>query len=262
MIISKNYKRTENQLVEILVYLCCVLFFGEFIRHLLPLSYSSIFVHHFTASIGILVHSIKIHFYIHITNLRDRIKIPFYTLIFYVPLLIIVAVKTMNRTGSHDLLFVQNGIWYVPVLGMYHYLLIKSSVSLIFISLLLLLNGLKDAKSVIKYRLIRLLTVGNMIALLLLSVLGFKSYEGVVPPFPILLIGILLTAFLSISVFRYQLLPSTVKKYETEKIMFYTIWRNVTEELEKERLIERMAYHDSLTGLHNKAYFVAEVKKK
>ncbi|WP_042478885.1 sensor domain-containing diguanylate cyclase [Bacillus ndiopicus] len=37
---------------------------------------------------------------------------------------------------------------------------------------------------------------------------------------------------------------------------YYIMWREITEEFEREQLIEHLAYHDSLTGLYNRAYFV------
>ncbi|KYG91327.1 hypothetical protein A0U40_15320 [[Bacillus] sp. KCTC 13219] len=37
---------------------------------------------------------------------------------------------------------------------------------------------------------------------------------------------------------------------------YYIMWREITEEFEREKLIEHLAYHDSLTGLYNRAYFV------
>ncbi|MEC1179702.1 diguanylate cyclase [Metasolibacillus meyeri] len=37
---------------------------------------------------------------------------------------------------------------------------------------------------------------------------------------------------------------------------YYIMWRDITEEFEREKLIKHLAYHDSLTGLYNRAYFV------
>lgn len=37
---------------------------------------------------------------------------------------------------------------------------------------------------------------------------------------------------------------------------YYIMWREITEEFERENLIKHLAYHDSLTGIYNRAYFV------
>lgn len=40
---------------------------------------------------------------------------------------------------------------------------------------------------------------------------------------------------------------------------YYIMWRDVTEDYERDQLIEYLAYHDSLTGLYNRAYFTKAV---
>jgi len=355
MVIAKNHKKTENRLVALLVFLYSFLFFEEFFRHLLPLSYSPILIHLFIINVGMLIHSVMFHFYAHMTKLQERIKIPFYPIVFYVPVFIILTTILLNDNYYANAEFVQSGIWYVPIFETHHYLVVTISTILIFVLIVILVNGLKHTTSIIKYRLLRLLAVGTCAALVLNIILGYPNFGGAVPPYPTLLIGILLTVLLSISVYRFQLLPSVVKRYQTmfnlspvsmivlneeweilefneqarkeilfyghkdstltdlvqsdfnkkelnklfdllkekseikdcsisferiglqgmlhyivdasiilieDTMLFYTIWRNVTEELEKERLIEHMAYHDALTGLHNRAYFVGIVQKK
>jgi len=355
MVIANNYKKTENRLVALLFFLYSFLFFEEFLRHLLPLSYSPILVHLFIINVGMLIHSVMFHFYIHVTKLQERIKIPFYPMVFYVPVFIILTIMLLSDNNFDNTEIVQSGIWYVPTFKTYYYLVVTISTVFIMVLIVILINGMKYTTSIIKYQLLRLLTVGTCAALVLKILLGYPNYRGAIPPFPTLIIGILLTVLLSISVYRFQLLPSVIKRYQTmfnlspvsmivlneeweilefneqarkeilfyghkdsrltdlvqsdfnkkelykffdllkkeseiknhsisferiglqgmlhytvdastilieDKMLFYTIWRNVTVELEKERLIEHMAYHDALTGLHNRAYFVGRVQKK
>ncbi|MFJ7934915.1 GGDEF domain-containing protein [Sporosarcina sp. NPDC096371] len=59
---------------------------------------------------------------------------------------------------------------------------------------------------------------------------------------------------------HYSVEASTVI-LEDEKI-FYLVWRNVTQDIENDSLIEHLAYHDVLTSLHNRAYFVPKVKER
>jgi len=355
IIVSKNYKRIENRLVAILVSLYSILFIFEFVRHLLPISYSPIIVHLVILNIGILIHAVAFHFYIHLTKLHNRIKIPFYPLIFYIPVIVIVTFKILNKNYSGNMSFIQSGIWYAPIKGPYFYLMVAVSSLLLLILFIILINGMKHTKSTTKYALIRLLAVGTFIALIMNIFISVKNTGTFMPPYPSLLIGILLAVFIALLMNRYELLPSIVKKYQTmfnlspvsiivlneewdvlefneqagkvfslygsghsnlldivqsnfnrekmsklivflkekkevhdysisfqelnsksmlyyavdasvvlveDKVLFYTIWRNVTEELKKERLIKQMAYYDSLTELHNRAYFVAEVKER
>lgn len=41
---------------------------------------------------------------------------------------------------------------------------------------------------------------------------------------------------------------------------YYIMWRDITNDTEKELLAQYLAYHDALTGLHNRAYFVQHVE--
>ncbi|WP_042478886.1 GGDEF domain-containing protein [Bacillus ndiopicus] len=64
--------------------------------------------------------------------------------------------------------------------------------------------------------------------------------------------------------------PSTLQKmilaFEASIIPFgseecyYIMWRDITDDTEKESLAHYLAYHDALTGLHNRAYFVQYVE--
>lgn len=47
-----------------------------------------------------------------------------------------------------------------------------------------------------------------------------------------------------------------------EEKIYYLMWRDVTDEVEKEKIIMHMAYHDALTNLHNRAYFVTKVRRR
>lgn len=47
-----------------------------------------------------------------------------------------------------------------------------------------------------------------------------------------------------------------------EDKIYYFMWRDVSEEVEKEKIIMHMAYHDTLTEIHNRTYFVMKVGHK
>lgn len=42
---------------------------------------------------------------------------------------------------------------------------------------------------------------------------------------------------------------------------YYIMWQDITHEAEQEKMVYHLAYHDALTSLHNRAYFVNNVKK-
>lgn len=47
-----------------------------------------------------------------------------------------------------------------------------------------------------------------------------------------------------------------------EEKIYYLMWRDITDEVEKEKIIMHMAYHDVLTNLNNRAFFVTKVRRK
>lgn len=56
-------------------------------------------------------------------------------------------------------------------------------------------------------------------------------------------------------------IDASVVQMKEDKI-YYFMWRDVSEEVEKEKVIMHMAYHDTLTELHNRTYFVMKVRHK
>ncbi|WP_391202192.1 diguanylate cyclase [Psychrobacillus sp. L4] len=47
-----------------------------------------------------------------------------------------------------------------------------------------------------------------------------------------------------------------------EDKIYYLMWRDVTDDVEKEKIIMHMAYYDVLTNLNNRAFFVTKVSKR
>lgn len=46
-----------------------------------------------------------------------------------------------------------------------------------------------------------------------------------------------------------------------DDVKYLIMWRDVSKEIEQERLIEKMAFYDSLTNIYNRTYFVPEASK-
>ena len=355
VIITQNYRDTTNRLIAVLIFLYSFIFFEEFIRYLLPDSYSFIMLHFSFGTISILIISITFHFFIHIAKLPERIHIPFYPLICYIPFFILVVVLLFNINLLAKIEIIQKGIWYIPIFNLPYYatLTIANVIMIVFIGILL--NGIKHATSIARRKILRLFIYGTFFGLLITFLFEYPNFNWTLPPHPFLIIGIIFPVLLTISAFKFNLLPSAVKKYQAmfnlipisitlvnsdldilelndysrkeifrhghkklnmlhfvqtadnkevlhqfidlledkdvlhnypltfiindsqdvvhysvdastiflgEDKVFYLIWRNITEELENDRLIEHMAYHDILTALHNRAYFVPKVKEQ
>ncbi|WP_277584462.1 GGDEF domain-containing protein [Psychrobacillus antarcticus] len=79
--------------------------------------------------------------------------------------------------------------------------------------------------------------------------------EGIVQDYPITLENIFNDGTLHFSVDAKMVITGEEKNY-------YAMLRDVTSEVKKEKVILHMAYHDVLTDLHNRAYFVTQLRKK
>ena len=79
--------------------------------------------------------------------------------------------------------------------------------------------------------------------------------EGIVQDYPMTLENIFNEGMLHFSVSAKMDIAGKDKHY-------YAMLRDVSSELEKEKIILHMAYHDVLTDLHNRAYFVTQLSKR
>jgi len=79
--------------------------------------------------------------------------------------------------------------------------------------------------------------------------------EGIVQGYSVTLENIFRDGILHFSIDAKMVVSGEEKTY-------YTMLRNVTSEVEKEKIILHMAYHDVITDLHNRAYFVTQFTKK
>jgi diguanylate cyclase (GGDEF)-like protein len=57
----------------------------------------------------------------------------------------------------------------------------------------------------------------------------------------------------------YSIIGSTIRF--GDETHYYIKWRDITDELEREKLVEHLAYYDSLTNIYNRTYFVPNASK-
>lgn len=79
--------------------------------------------------------------------------------------------------------------------------------------------------------------------------------DEIVRDYPVTLENVFREGILHISVDAKIVITGDERKY-------YVMLRDVTSEVEKEKIIMHMAYHDVLTNLHNRAYFVTQLTRR
>lgn len=348
-----NPSNRDNQVVAAIPFLYTLLLFTEFIRHLLPIEYSPIFVNLFFGNVGLIMLGVSLHMYIQISRIHLRKNIPYYPMILYViPILLIV----LNIFGGHTLTnseeFTRNGLWIVPEYNAKYFGTMVGSVVLILASMYILSLGIKYEPSKQRAHMLRFIRRGSIVTLVAMLVLGFFSFGSVLPPHSYIYIGLIFSMYLTIAIYKFNLIPSLTERYKTifslnpnalvivnerweliefndaakkqidrfglkgsnlkdmldqidiasqfvsfveelkqtplhhqTTLSFYVnkeiihlridgaimkidanthyaiIFRDMTVEIENTKLVNKLAYQDSLTELANRAFFVAELEK-
>ena len=160
----------------------------------------------FFYQIRLLTSTILLHFFIHTTKIYKHYRIPFYPYLIYVPVVIVVILTLMNVNVVDNTEFIQTGIWYSPIFNKTYYMKLILSTVIIVLMIVTLWNGMNHATSFRKRKSIQFLLVGMISMLILTVILGYPNYGRFLPPHPYVLSGIVFSAFLSISVLRFQLL--------------------------------------------------------
>lgn len=215
MIIMRNHTNTTNRLITLLIFLYSFIFFEEFIRHLLPTSYSLPMLFLVAGIVGSLIISATFHFFIHIAKLNERSKIPFYPVICYTPLMMTVIALIYKANSLNNIEIIQKGVWYIPTLNPLFYTIATVFNLLMFILIAILLNGIKHTTSISRKKVLRLFAAGTFFALLITILFGYTPFGWSLLPYPYFIIGITFLVLLMASSLKFNLLPSVSEKYRT-----------------------------------------------
>ncbi len=348
-----NPSNRDNQVVAAIPFLYTLLLFTEFIRHLLPIEYSPMFVNLFFGNVGLIMLGVSLHMYIQISRIHLQKKIPYYPMILYViPVLLILLNIFGGDTLTNSEEFTRQGLWIVPEYNTKYFGTMVGSVVLILVSLYILSLGIRLEKSEQRINMLQFIRSGSIVTLIAMLVLGFFSFGSVLPPHSYIYIGLIFSMYLTIAIYKFNLIPSLTERYKTifslnpnalviinerwELIEFNDaakkqikrfglkgsnlkdmlgqiniadqfvafveelqktplhhqmtisvevkgqvihlridgavmkidanthyaiIFRDMTTEIENTKLVNKLAYQDSLTGLPNRTYFVSELEK-
>ncbi|WP_298470305.1 sensor domain-containing diguanylate cyclase [uncultured Psychrobacillus sp.] len=355
VVLMQQSRRLENRLITAILVSYSFLYFGEFFRHLLPIEYSSTVSGIGLGLISLLVVSLTLHLYIHVSNLYIYIPRIVYPGVFYVPFLIVLVAQILHWRIIPFILHEPRGFWYVPIYNEEYYIVLTSSAMLNLIMVFILIIGLRKTVNLQQRKLLKFLMVCTLVVFTLKASMGYLNFGEHIPPYTFLIEGIVFSIFISFSFLHNDLLPNISRRYRTlfdispipimildnnldileinkqgrfllnisdptdmnlmkyartkhnkkllrklieqlqlkgtlrdyslaldnlyldgrihisidakyvvtgKERIFYAMLRDVTSEVEKEKMIMHMAYHDVLTDLHNRAFFVTHITKK
>ncbi|PJK17476.1 hypothetical protein CQS04_00915 [Chryseomicrobium excrementi] len=348
-----NPSNRDNQVVAAIPFLYSALFFVEFIRHLLPISASPVMVTFIFGNIGLLMLGASLHLYLQISRVYLHKKIWLYPFSLYILPIILIFVNLFsggNVTNSD--FFTQQGLWIVPEYNAKYYGTMAGSIILILVSVWIMNLGIRLESDRGRVNLLLFIRNGSIVTLLSMLILGLVSFGSFLPPHSYILIGLIFSVYLTIAIYKFNLIPSLAERYKTifslnpnalvivnerwELIEFNDaakkqikrfglkgsnlkdmlsqihiadqfvafidelqksplhhqttisfeanaqlihlridgavmkidanthyaiIFRDMTLEIENTKLVNKLAYQDSLTGIANRTYFVSELEK-
>ncbi|MGB5945791.1 diguanylate cyclase [Paenisporosarcina sp.] len=215
VVMFRNPKRTEHQLVFIIINLYAIMFLGEFIRHILPVENSAYIHDYITVVAGLLIVMFGFHFFAKVSKMEEIMPKWLYPGLFYVPLLFLVFYMfTMDPSQTIDN-YVRQGHWIYGKLDMAYYVAVLSSSLISLPSYFMLRNGIKRVHTKQDIDLLKFLSWTVLTIIVVILVLGLPNYRGALPPYPYLYTGVLLAVLFTYSMLKYNFLSNVNDQYAT-----------------------------------------------
>ncbi|MFC3804087.1 diguanylate cyclase domain-containing protein [Cohnella sp. GCM10012308] len=213
-VLIRNSKKTEHRLVSIITLCYSSLFLEEYVRQLLPISYSPALAALWFSNTGILIPGLGFHFTAKLTGMDKRMPRFLYPYVFYVPALF----PLISIFGAEEIIstqrFVEIGMWKQPVYNTSYYIALIVSTLACLLYLFPLLKSRARAASAELKSLYTLTTWGVVVTALWIIAFGLFNYGSFMPPYPYIYCGLLWCFTLRLTMRRHDFLNFVDKRYE------------------------------------------------
>ncbi|MHA6481754.1 GGDEF domain-containing protein [Paenibacillus sp. strain BS8-2] len=213
-VLVRNAKKVEHKLLFLTAVVYILLFTEEFVRHLLPISYSPALVALWFSNVGIIMPGLGFHFLAKFSGVDKLMPRYLYPGIFYLPLSVIIV----NLLSSHKVIsssaFTQDGIWKYPVYNAPYYAALTISILISCLYLVVLYIGKRKAQSKEHKDIFRLLVFGVVLCTCWHVAFGYFQYSGVLPPYSYIYGGVIWCFVLRLAMLRFDFLNFKHKRYE------------------------------------------------
>lgn len=211
----RNTKKMEHRLLSLFVFGYAMLFLAEFVRHLLPVTYSPALVTYWFGNAGILIFVCSIHFIMNVTGVGKRLPRWIYPYVLYVPFIPVILTFVLQRNIINSQQFDRIGLWIYPEFNT-SYLVTMTVGNVFHFGIILLLSyALKRAERREHQRVLRMLIWTAIIVLVWDIVFGYLQFRGTMPPYSYMYGGLVWTIALVIAMNRLDFLASYTKRYGT-----------------------------------------------
>ncbi|WP_020620910.1 GGDEF domain-containing protein [Paenibacillus daejeonensis] len=213
----RNPKKLEHILVSLTILCYLLLFLEEYIRFMLPMSYSPVLASLWFASIGVIIPGLGFHLLARLIGLDKRLPKPWFPYLFHVLLLAIPASLLTRQELISAQEFVVRGVWKWPVANAAYYGTLTASLALSLIPILML-RVVRKRNSHAVYReqngILRLLEYGSLLTFAWVAIFGYFRFGEVIPPYPYLYAGLIWCFVLRLAMKKYEFLNHAHHRYE------------------------------------------------
>ncbi|THF75259.1 GGDEF domain-containing protein [Cohnella fermenti] len=210
----RNPKKTEHRLVSLISLSYALTFLEEFVRALLPISYSPTLNVDWFMTVGTVLPSLLLHFILRITGTDRFWRIRLYPAVLYVPALLAPIYVIFEPTIAEAAVYRQSGPWKWPIYGTVDYAGIAVGVLVVSVYVVMLWRGRSRALSPERKAIFNLLILGASLVVVWNLAFGFVNLGDPFPPYPYIYAGVLWSAFLRRAMIRHDFMDFTNMRYE------------------------------------------------
>ncbi|NBD25171.1 GGDEF domain-containing protein [Paenibacillus glycinis] len=210
----RDTKSPEHRLVSIMIACYFLLFLEEFIRYELPMAYSGALSAKWFGNVGILIPGIGSHVLTKFARFDRRMPRYLYPYVFYLPLIAVaINLVSAKRIISTDL-FVQQGVWKMPIYNAAYYITITASLIVSAFFLFMVAKGKSNAATAEHKAVYGVLNLGAILVLVWTVITGYFQFGDRLPPYPYIYAGLIWCFALRLAMIRFDFLNFSDKKYE------------------------------------------------
>lgn len=215
----RNPSRSEFQLGSLALLAVMMMFVEEFIRQLLPISYSAQLVAYAFGNFGALSAAFVIHFYFKISGASQRIRPWVYIPLSYILLVPSLLTLILQRNIYNSTRFYRVGIWIQPIYNTQYYIAISVGIAVMIALTAMTCTARIKLTTPFVTKSLRTLSYATILITLWHIVFGIfpALIPGLrqLPPYPYIFGDLVWMTMLRWAMSRQEFLPPYGKQYKT-----------------------------------------------
>ncbi|WP_135556336.1 sensor domain-containing diguanylate cyclase [Paenibacillus cymbidii] len=213
-VIVRNRRSAEHRLAGGIILCCMLMFTEEYVRQMLPLSYSPMISVIWFSTAGITITGFGLHLFIKLAGLEHKMPRYLYPAFCYVPTFLVIVNLLVNDQMISGNEFHEAGIWKLPVYNEAYYIAMVGSNLFNLAYVMILSKGKKHAVSAEHGAIYNELILGVVVTAFFNLLIGLIDFKGWLPPYPYIYGGFAWCVLLRRTMLKYDFLNHIDKRYE------------------------------------------------